>query len=112
MAFVFLGFSQTNGLRHFVFQRIAPDRTRSSFTVTVELLVAQRVGIRVQELPLLCRRMLDASPEETEARHLTLTEEQLRLSAEPTEKPKQRSSHKRPAAPVARVGQSFFAGSR
>jgi len=59
MQFVFTGFKHTESLRVFEFEGIADDRTRSNYFVSADLMLIRRYGIRVQELPLLCRRFLE-----------------------------------------------------
>jgi hypothetical protein len=92
MQFVLTGFTQDTGFRVFAFEGIAGDRTRTAFTVRTDLALIRRYGIRVQELPLLCRRLLEqrevsnsevsqpgaGEPERT----MTFTEEGMRLHAD------------------------------
>lgn len=59
MSFVFRGFQQTNGQRTYTYDGVAADRSRSEFTVLVELAMLRRHKISLQELPLLCRGVLD-----------------------------------------------------
>jgi len=81
MQFTLTGFSQDTGFRVFAFQGIAKDRTRSAFTVRTNLELIRRYGIRVQELPLLCRGLLDRRDEADQEHTLTFTEDQMRLYA-------------------------------
>lgn len=60
MSFVFRGFQQTNGQRTYTYDGVAADRSRSEFTVLVELAMLRRHKISLQELPLLCRAVLDS----------------------------------------------------
>jgi hypothetical protein len=83
MAFILLGFSQENTVRHFAFERIGADGTRGQFKVDADLRMVREFKIKVQELPLICRRMLESQPVEIEAQALTLTEDNVRLFAEP-----------------------------
>jgi len=57
--FVLVGFSESTGFRVFEFEGIASDRTRAVYTVRTDLALARRYGIRLQELPLLCREVLE-----------------------------------------------------
>lgn len=62
MDFVLMGFSHRNGsTRRFLFERTGPKTgpAREEFTVDADIIMARRYGISVQELPLLCRRLLD-----------------------------------------------------
>ena len=82
MQFILMGFNQDTGFRTFAFQGIAADRTRSDFTVRADLALSRKYGIRVQELPLLCRRLLERDDRGEERRTLTFTEEDMRLHAD------------------------------
>lgn len=59
MQFTLVGFKQDEGFRVFTFEGIAEDRTRTTFTVRTDLALIRGYGIRVQELPLLCRGLLE-----------------------------------------------------
>jgi hypothetical protein len=81
--FVLTGFTPDSRFRVFAFQGIAPDRKRTEFTVTADLSLIRLYGILVQELPLLCRAVLEehteAGPDE---RAFTLTEADMRAQAD------------------------------
>lgn len=81
MQFVLTGFTHDMGTRVFAFDRVGEDRARTPCTVRADLAVARRYGIRIQDLPLLCRSLLDRSDEGGETRTLTFTEDQMRTSA-------------------------------
>jgi len=70
------GFSQVMEFRVFTFEVIA-DQATKPFTVRVDLALARRYGIRLQELPLLCRTVLDGRDSSGEERALTYTEEDM-----------------------------------
>lgn len=59
MQFFLRGFSERDGFRVYTFEGVASDKTRALFTVRADLALARKYGIRLQELPLLCRRVLD-----------------------------------------------------
>jgi hypothetical protein len=59
MQFVLVGFTQDAGFRVFAFEGIGEDRTRTKFTVRADLALIRGYEIRVQELPLLCRGLLE-----------------------------------------------------
>lgn len=79
--FVLQGFSEAMGFRIFAFEGIAADRSRTSFTVRTDLALARRYGIRLQELPLLCREILDEQVADGEEREYTYPEERMSLYA-------------------------------
>lgn len=97
MHFILIGFSQDTGFRVFAFEGIAEDRTRTGFTVRTDLALIRRYGIRVQELPLLCRGLLERREDSWQERTLTFTEEEMRLHAN-TCAEKQNAAEKRKAA--------------
>ena len=63
MQFVLVGFSSDLGFRVFSFEGIAEDRTRTRFAVRTDLALIRNYGIRVQELPILCRGLLERRDE-------------------------------------------------
>jgi len=79
--FILTGFHQDIECRTFAFEGIAADRSRTDYTVQADLVLTRKYGIRVQELPLLCRRLLERD-DAAEKRHaLTFTEEDMRAHA-------------------------------
>jgi len=96
MQFVLVGFTQDAGFRVFAFEGIGEDRTRTKFTVRADLALIRGYEIRVQELPLLCRALLErvtqigsevtgqegTAPEPARLENTwTYTEEEMRLHA-------------------------------
>jgi hypothetical protein len=81
MLFSLTGFSQDMGFRVFSFERVAADRTRTHCTVRADLTLIRTYGIRVQDLPLLCRGLLERHDEDAPPGTLTFTEEDMRLHA-------------------------------
>ncbi|MBA3974072.1 MAG: hypothetical protein C0504_07635 [Candidatus Solibacter sp.] len=77
MQFVLDGFSEAGGFRVFTFERVAADRSRTLFTVKTDVAMTQRYGIRLQELPLLCRAILEQHHEDDTSRAFTYTEEDM-----------------------------------
>ena len=81
MVFILTGFTQDLGFRVFGFEGISEDRTRIVFTVRADLGLIRKYGIRVQELPLLCRGLLERREEGDEKRTVTFSEDEMRLHA-------------------------------
>jgi len=77
MRFVLTGFTDVTGFRVFTFERIAEDRTRTRFAVKTDLALTRRYDIRLQELPLLCREILERCDEDEQARTFTYTEAEM-----------------------------------
>ncbi|MBL8230751.1 MAG: hypothetical protein JNL98_19820 [Bryobacterales bacterium] len=79
--YVLTGFKQDLGFRIFAFNGVGPDRKLTPFVVRAELTLAQRYGIRLQELPLLCRGVLEQREDDDGERAYTFTEEQMQSHA-------------------------------
>jgi hypothetical protein len=77
MRFILTGFTQDMGFRVFAFERVGADRVRTEFTVRADLALIRRHDIRMQELPLLCRGLLERHDGDNEPRTLTYTEEEM-----------------------------------
>lgn len=82
MQFVITGFTHDMGFRVFAFERLEEDRTRTKCTVRADLALVQRYGIRIQELPLLCRGLLDRGDIPGEIQALTFSEDEMRVCAD------------------------------
>ena len=79
MQYILTGFTQEMGFRVFAFERIGDDRLRTKFTVKADLALIRRYGIRLQDLPLMCRGLLDRSNAVEEKRTLIFTEDEMGL---------------------------------
>ena len=80
--FVLTGFKQDSGYRVFAFDGIAEDRSRTAFVVRADLSLIRGYGIHVQDLPLLCRGLLEREIDGQQSRALTYSEEDMRLFAQ------------------------------
>src|SRR5579862_8129801 len=112
MQFVLTGFSHNEGFRVFAFEGIAADRSRTTFSVSADIALSRRHGIRVQELPLLCLRFLEQHDTNDEERDLTFAEEDMRVyvdhcTAEREAAQRKRSPRRPPGSPVARSQWPF-----
>ena len=81
MQFILTGFTQDMAFRVFAFERMGLDRVRTKFVVKADLALVRKYGIQVQELPLLCRNLLQQRDESGETRILTFTEDDMSLHA-------------------------------
>lgn len=81
MQYVFTGFTHQSGFRVFAFDSLGDNRVRTPYTVLVDLALIRKYGIRVQELPLLCRAVLEGRSEEEPQRTFTYTEADMSLRA-------------------------------
>jgi hypothetical protein len=95
MQFVLTGFKQDLGCRVFAFEGIAVDRIRTAFTVRADLALIRRYGIQIQELPLLCRSVLERRDESSEMLAFTFTEEEMRNWSVARAAAKDEAAHRR-----------------
>jgi hypothetical protein len=77
MQYILTGFSQDQGFRVFAYERIGDDRLRTRFTVRADLSLIRKYGIRLQELPLMCRGLLDRRVDGEAERTLIFTEDEM-----------------------------------
>jgi hypothetical protein len=81
MQFILVGFKQDTGSRVFTFEHVATDKVRTEFMIRADLALAQKHGIRLQDLPLLCRGLLERGGEEEQNRPSVFSEDEMRLHA-------------------------------
>jgi hypothetical protein len=96
MNFILTGFTQDTGFRVFAFQGIGANGARLEYTVKADLGLTRTYGIRLQELPLLCRGVLERLAEGAEARTATFTEDGMRLHADNRAAERDAAKKKRP----------------
>jgi hypothetical protein len=82
MKYILTGFTHEMGFRVFAFEFVGDDRVRTEYTVRADLALIRRFGIRMQELPLLCRGVLERRSEDEQQRTLTYTEADMQLNAD------------------------------
>ena len=91
--FILRGFSQTRGIRIYTFEG-SGDGRRVDYTVEVDLALIPRYGIRIQDLPLLCRELLQhAEPDESNS--VTFTEQDMRSLAERRATEREEAEHRK-----------------
>ena len=95
MQFILTGFTQDMAFRVFAFERMGLDRVRTKYVVKADLALVRRYGIQVQELPLLCRNLLQQLDESVETRTLTFTEDDMSLHAKDRAAAKDAAAQKR-----------------
>jgi hypothetical protein len=102
MQFILTGFTQELGFRVFAFERLGEDRVRTRCTVKADLVLVRRYGIRLQELPLMCRGLLERGDEAEVTPAMIFSEEQMRDCANERAAAKEGAAHKRkpPKRPV------------
>jgi hypothetical protein len=96
MQFVLSGFSQDVGFRVFAFEGINAERVRSLYAVRADLALIRLYGIPMQELPLLCRALLERRHETSETHGLTFTEDEMRACASERAAARESAQRKKP----------------
>ena len=92
--FFLTGFAQAAGIRTYAFQgRI--DASRIDCTVEVDLALIPGYGIRIQELPLLCRELLQQQTQPDEISAVVFTEQRMRSHAEKLAAARHEAEHKK-----------------
>lgn len=79
MEYQFTGFTHNGEFREFAFNGVDDDRTKTAFIVVADLSLSRKYNIAVQELPLLCRRLLEQMPEGSPPQTLTFTEADMKV---------------------------------
>jgi hypothetical protein len=101
MHFVLREFNQVSEFRVFAFEGVSADWSRRAFTVRANLTLSRLYGIRLQELPLLCRAVLERREEAEQERAFTLTEDDMRVYADAATARAEAAKQKRPPRPPA-----------
>jgi hypothetical protein len=92
--FLITGFTQNAGIRIYAFEARV-DARRAHYTVEVNLALIPGYGIRIQDLPLLCRELLQQRTEPDEISAVVFTEQQMRSHAEKLAIARENAEHKR-----------------
>jgi hypothetical protein len=82
ITFLLTGFRNEQSTRVFTFEGVGPDRVRNPCTVTADLALIRKYSIRVQELPLLCKGLLER--QETVQPHAKLILDEGEMSSHAT----------------------------
>jgi len=115
MHFILTGFTQESGFRVFAFEGVATGQLRVAFTVRADLDLSRRYGIRLQDLPLICRGVLEHRTDDELQHALTFTEDAMRTHANNSaaardEAARNRKSPRRPSpAPTQTTGAAWGA---
>ena len=101
MQYTLAGFTHNTGFRVFAFEGVADDWVRTVYSVKADLALARKHGIRVQELPLLCRAVLERRSEHDDQRAFIFTEEDMALHSNLVSATLQSQKRKAPRRPFA-----------
>ncbi|HTW64884.1 MAG TPA: hypothetical protein VME17_09730 [Bryobacteraceae bacterium] len=108
MQYILTGFTHERGFRVFAFEGVAVGVLRVEFTVRADLDLSRRYGIRLQDLPLICRGILERRTDAEEQHALTFTEDAMRVHANNSAAARDEAAHKKPARrPVPANGAAW-----
>ena len=82
MQYVLTGFSNDMEFRVFAFDAVGDDRIRTEYLVRADLTLVRKYGIKLQELPLLCRGVLEQRIFGSHQRTFTYTEDEMSIHAD------------------------------
>ena len=92
--FLLTGFTQAAGIRTYAFEGRV-DARRFAYTVEVDLALIPRYGIRIQDLPLLCRELLLQRDQPDEIGAVVFTEQGMRSHAEKLAIAREEAGHRK-----------------
>ncbi len=95
MEYVLTNFQQQLNIRRFFFKGTNAAKERLEYIVGVDLSMARKYAIPVQDLPLLCLRYLETRTDDLQPRGVTFTDRQLSDFAAQRDEDKKRSDSKR-----------------
>jgi len=81
MQFTLTGFTQQGEFRVFTFENAGAKNARTEFSVRANLSLIRKYAIQLQELPLLCRSLLERLLSSEVAHAFTFTEEEMAAHA-------------------------------
>ena len=81
MNYILTGFTHDVGFRVFAFEAIGENHVRTPYSVRADLALVRKYGIRMQELPLLCRAVLEQRDANDDSGTFTYTEAAMSLRA-------------------------------
>lgn len=82
MQYILTGFTHDTGCRVFAFEAVGKDRVRGQYSVRADLALIRKYGIPVQELPLLCRGVLERRDEQGDQQAFIYSETDMRRRAD------------------------------
>jgi hypothetical protein len=95
LEFILTGFHQDANMRHYAFQGISSDRSRSEYVVGADLQLIRKYQIAVQELPLLCRRLLEEHMTNDPQPNVFFTEEDMQVFVKNRAEAKAEAAHRK-----------------
>ncbi|MBZ5606171.1 MAG: hypothetical protein LAO79_28095 [Acidobacteriia bacterium] len=98
-SFILTGFNHDLGFRVFEFDYREKGRTVTQHTVRADLLLVRKHGIHIQDLPLLCRKVLDDCEDQDRTGSMTLSEAAMVACAEQAAARHQAGKRRKPPQP-------------
>jgi hypothetical protein len=95
MEYQFTGFTHNGEFREFAFSGVDEDRNKTPFKVIADLALSRKYNIAVQELPLLCKRLLEQLTDAAGGRTLTFTEVDMQLVVTARQASQRQNVHKK-----------------
>jgi len=92
--FLLTGFTQAAGIRIYAFEGRSGAR-HVDYTVEVDLALIPGFGIRIQDLPLLCRELLQQRAQPDEISSVVFTEQRMRSHAEKLVVAREEAEHRK-----------------
>ena len=80
--YLLTGFTQNTGFRVFAFEGVTDEWVRTAYSVSADLALARKYRISVQELPLLCRAILERRCKDDDQRAFIFTEGDMTIHAD------------------------------
>ena len=108
MEFVLTGFRQDRSMRHYAFESVSAERKREACSVCADLSLLHKHKIPLQEVPLLCRRLLEGAEPGARQKLVFSEAEMLRYTISRAAKLEAGMQRKRHRPPVSsRVGLAW-----
>lgn len=108
MMITLAGFKEGGGLRRFAFQCVGADKSKTTVIVRADVNLARKYDIRLQELPLICVRLLETLSGDQLAGPITLTEDHMvAIQAAARAAAEKRAAQRPPRRPTSAVGQAW-----
>jgi hypothetical protein len=105
MKFLLAGFRQNENIRYYSFQGIGEDRrTRTEFSVGIDLTLLHKHGIPLQEAPLMCSVLLASKAGGEQRPSLMFSEEDLLIHAAQRARERVESRNDRKPKPLSPTG--------
>lgn len=106
MEVLLVHFREETGVRRFSFDCVGSDRSRTKVIVSADVALARKYNIQLQELPLLCRRLIENASEGMLEPYITLTESHMVAIQSAARVVSEKRRHK-PVRPSAATGRSW-----